>query len=235
MGPRGLPIPNWAPDIQTAQWANIHDLIGTPRRLTGVDSFCGDPSAHTLILGKDFAPARVIRERLRQGDADPWRHDPKLPTNRMIADVLGRVGIVAPVDGANSASCKVYYANAYYLLRDDDKFAGALPNARAAWAASQRMLTHIIISLSQLERIIAMGEDAYGALAKLYGLDTPWRRAVNDGIQAPISLGDRSVRICASVHLGARGVRNRIPGAPRADCVAAIHRDWENFFDGRNR
>ncbi len=222
----GLPIPSWARSLRAEGWANIHDLIEQPPRLTGVDSFCGDVRAHTLILGKDCAPTRVFRKRLARGHRDPWSHDPKLKTNRTLARMLLAVGIEAPVDGSAAASCGAYYANANYLLRDDGAFSGALPNAAAGLSASRPILEYILDALP-LIRVIAMGEDAYRALACIYDLETPWRVAVTDRVRATTSGG---LMIFASSHLGHWGVRNRAPGSSREACLALIEEDWRAMF-----
>jgi len=218
----GLPIPTWARAIRAEGWANIHDIIKDPPRLTGVDSFCGDVRAHTLIVGKDCAPTRVFHKRLSKGHSDPWSHDPKLTTNRTLSRMLAAIGVTAPVDGSSASTCGAYYANAHYLLRDDGAFSGTLPNAAAGLAASRPILEYILEELP-LKRVIAMGEDAYRALSAIYGLETPWRIAVTQRMHQPVGGG---LRVCTSSHLGRWGVINRAPGTTRDACLTLIEEDW---------
>lgn len=154
-----LPVPNWAAELGAPGWANIHDIIPAPPRLSGVDAFLGAPNAHTLVLGKDAAPARVLRQLVTDGHPDPYRHDPALPTNQMLQQVLGTVGLDAPLDGSKAATCGVYYANAYWLLRDDDRFSGPLKNVDAAFEQSRRVLDYMRSSLTWLEQVITMDAD----------------------------------------------------------------------------
>ena len=221
-----LPIPPWAADIRASGWANIHDILARPGRLTGVDAYLGDINAHTLVLGKDCAPARVFRQRLASGDRDPYRHDPKLPTNRMLHAVLKNVGVDAPLDGSNSSGCGLYYANAYYLLRDDGAFSGTLPNAKEAFNEGRLVLDYLLSSLVKLGRVIAMGADAYSALMTHLGVEADWRANLEAGRAVEIS----GIKVFASSHLGSRGVSMRLPGSPREKSVAAIKQDWARVF-----
>lgn len=218
--------PSWVRALHADGWANIFDVLPEPRRLTGVDSYCGDWSARTLVLGKDCAPARVFRRRLAEGMGDPYRHDPNLPTNKMLRAVLESVGIEAPLDGSRASMCGVFYANAYFLLRDDDRFSGALPNRRAALAESKKVLRFILENQPNLERIIAMGEDAYAALADLFGFSGEWRRDLEGRRHRKADRWE----IVASSHLGSRGVRNRAPGESIDACKRLILDDWRAAF-----
>lgn len=222
-----LSIPSWAGDLRADGWANIHDIVPAPPRLTGVDAFLGDRQAHTLILGKDCAPARAFRRRVAAGHDDPYSHDPTLPTNLMLSEVLAHVGIDAPLDGSRASDCGLYYANAFYLLRDDNRFSGALPPADTAWAESQKVLAYVLASLPKLERIICMGSDAYERLANHLGLrNTNWRRQVEE--RAPFVAN--GCRVYAMSHLGYFGVMSRVRGKGRKACVAEIKDDWAAAF-----
>lgn len=193
-----------------------------------MDAFLGDRNAHTLVLGKDSAPARVFRQLVNAKHPDPYRHDPLLPTNQMLQQVLGVVGIDAPLDGSNANGCGVYYANAYWLLRDDDRFSGPLKNASQAFEQSRRILEYVLSSLTRLERVIAMGADSYAALMRFYGLTEHWRSNLHQRRYVSVN----KVRLCASSHLGYFGVRMRLRGASQAEKRQAIFDDWKAAFDG---
>ena len=222
-----LPVPSWAAELHAPGWANIHDIIPEPPRLSGVDAFLGDTGAHTLVLGKDAAPARVFRQLVEESHPDPYRHDPALPTNQMLQQVLGAVGIDAPLNGSRAASCGVYYANAYWLLRDDDHFSGPLKNADAAFEQSKRVLEYMLSNLTRLERVIAMGADAYTALMQFFDLREDWRSNLHE--QRHVRVG--SLKLCASSHLGYFGVRMRLRGATQDERKQAIIDDWKAAFD----
>lgn len=220
-----LMVPSWTRDLHAPGWANIHDIINAPPRLTAVDAFLGDPHAHTLILGKDCAPASEFRKRVSRGESDPYRHNPRLPTNRMLSAMLRRVGVAAALDGSNSATCGCYYANAYWLLRDDNHFSGALQNKEEAYRQSAHVLAYLFESLRPV-RVIAMGEDAYQVLMRYLGLEECWRVNLEER-RAVMADG---VKLCASSHLGYFGTRNRIPRATREECMSAIQEDWARAF-----
>ena len=222
-----LPAPSWAAHLQARGWANIHDIIPNPPRLSGVDAFLGDINAHTLVLGKDSAPARVFRRLVADGHPDPYRHDPELPTNLMLKQVLGAVGIDASMDGSTAATCGVYYANAYWLLRDDDRFSGPLTNASEAFQQSRLVLDYMLSSLTRLERIVAMGADAYAALMSFHDLCEDWRTNLNQRRHVHMN----GLKLCASSHLGYFGVRMRLRGATPDQKRQAIIDDWKAAFD----
>jgi len=223
-----LPVPGWASELRAEGWANICEVLGAcPPRLTAVDAFLGDVNSHTLILGKDSAPSRVFRKLAALGDPDPYRHDPKLPTNRTISLVLKELGIDAPLDGSRAETCGLYYANAYWLLRDDDRFSGRLPNQAEALAASARILEHILQSLPKLKRVIAMGKDSFEAISGFRNQPADWRAHLASG--RPVELDD--FKLHASVHMGHFGIGNRLPGASRADCLKAVRDDWRRALE----
>lgn len=223
-----LPVPSWVAELHAPGWANIHEIIPAPPRLSGVDAFLGDTNAHTLVLGKDSAPARVFHRLVADGHPDPYRHDPELPTNLMLKQVLGAVGIDASMDGSTAATCGVYYANAYWLLRDDDRFSGPLTNASEAFQQSRLVLEYMLSSLTRLERIVAMGADAYAALMHFYGLTEDWRTNLHQRRHVDVD----GVKLCASSHLGYFGVRQRLRRVTPDEKRQAIFDDWKAAIGG---
>jgi hypothetical protein len=221
-----LAVPDWTRRLRADGWANIHDIVAHPPRLAGIDSFLGDTSAHTLILGKDCAPASEFRKRVKRGESDPYRHNPKLLTNRRVSEVLAHVGVHAPLDGSNAKTCGIYYANAYWLLRDDDRFSGALPNRDEARRQSALVIKYLFEQLP-LKRVIAMGVDAYEAVTRIFSLHESWR----GNLDARRAVSMNGVKIVASAHPGHFGPLNRIPGGGRANGMAAIIEDWKRGFD----
>lgn len=121
----------------------------------------------------------------------------------------------------------MYYANAYWLLRDDGRFSGPLKNADAAFEQSKRVLEYMLSNLSRLERVIAMGADAYAALMSFYGLQEDWRSNLHQ--RRTVHVG--GLNVCASSHLGYYGVRMRLRVATSDEKRAAIVEDWRAAFD----
>lgn len=144
----------------------------------------------------------------------------------MLQQVLDAVGIDAPLDGSKAGTCGVYYANTYWLLRDDDRFSGPFKNADAAFEQSKGVLEYMLSSLTRLERVIAMGADAYAALMQFYGLSEDWRSNLHQ--RRPIHVG--GLKLSASSHLGYFGVRMRLRGATPDEKRQAIIDDWKAAF-----
>lgn len=222
-----LAVPTWACELQASGWANIHSIVESPPRLSGVDAFLGDVKAETLVLGKDSAPASVFKKLVVDGHPDPYRHDPTLPTNRMLERVLRDLGFDARLDGSTSATCGVYYANAYWLLRDDDRFSGPLKNADEAFVQSRPIMSYMFAELPRLKRIVALGADSYAALMRFYDLKEDWRSNLHQ--RRCVQADGR--RLYASSHLGYFGVRMRMPKASPEVRYQTILDDWKSAFD----
>ncbi len=221
-----LPVPHWAAGLRAEGWVNIHELIPEPPRLSAVDAFLGDPNATTLVLGKDSAPASAFEKLIARGVADPYRHDERLATNRNLSRMLATVGVDAPLDGSKALTCGVYYANAYWLLRGDGKYSGSLKNREQAWRESARVVEYMLNSLTHLQRIVAMGADAYDAIVRLFGAKGDWR----EDLVRQRTLRVDGLKVFPMAHLGFFGVGNRAPGATRVECWRAIEEDWRRAF-----
>ena len=89
------------------------------------------------------------------------------------------------------------------------------------------MLEYILSSLTRLERIVAMGADAYAALMSFYNLREDWRTNLHQ--RRHVVANGR--KLVASSHLGYFGVRNRLAGATPDQKRQAIIEDWKAAFD----
>lgn len=155
------PLPYWIRDASVEGYVTAHALVPGETRLYGTESLFGDWDAPVLLLAKDFAPSRLLHERLAEGDPRPYRHVPDLRTNvrlRMLVGALCR--------SDDPERCGLLYGSALAnLLRDDGRWSGALPNRREALAYAERAFAFTLAHMSRLEAVVCMGREAARAAA----------------------------------------------------------------------
>ena len=146
------PIPCWVKDAQPRGYVNVFALCPNETRLYGTESMFGDWNGRVLLLAKDFACSKLVHDRMAQGDKRPYRHKRKLRTN------IRLMRFVEPI-----ASCGLLYGSALAcLLRDDGNMSGPLPNRTEALRFGAHVLKDFVIpSMSHLEMIVCMGEEAW--------------------------------------------------------------------------
>lgn len=75
------PLPPWIRDARVDGYLTAHALLPDETRVYGTESLYGDWDAPVLLLAKDFAPSKILHERLASGETRPYRHEPGLRTN----------------------------------------------------------------------------------------------------------------------------------------------------------
>jgi len=159
------PIPDWIRDFRTPNYTNIYELCPDESRLYGTESLYGDWSAEVLLLAKDFAPRCLIDDRLADGDQRPFRHEPKMKTNRMLQCYAAPFGD------------RLLYGSALAgLLRNDGKVRGALPDRATVMPWAARVLDFTILSMPNLKSIACLGADAWDCTLRAIGISNQdWR------------------------------------------------------------
>jgi len=223
-------IPDWIRNLRLEGYKNIFELLPDNQRLYGTEAFCGDWNAHTMILGKDFAPSIYILDRIAKGINDPNRHRENLETNKNIYNILKQLGVNAPLDGSNSNNCGIIYINAYFLLRDDGKFSGNLPNKKNCTQACLPVFDFVLNNLPRDLKIICMGKDAYEFTCKYFGEKPNWRENLDLGKMIRTTNNIGNYKVYASSHLGKFGINNRLKGKSKQERLDAIKEDWERVF-----
>lgn len=163
-------LPHWIRLASVEGYLTAHALLPDEPRLFGTESLYGDWGGRVLLLAKDFAPSKVLADRLAEGDTRPYRHEAGLRTNVRLERLAGPL-----VRGPHPETCGLLYGSALAnLLRDDGIWSGALPNRRAALAYGVRVLRFVQEQMPQLEAIVCMGREAWEVTANAFGSDTPW-------------------------------------------------------------
>ena len=75
------PLPPWIREAAVGGYLTAHTLLPGETRLYGTESLYGDWDAPVLLLAKDFAPSKVLHERLAAGETRPYRHEPERIAN----------------------------------------------------------------------------------------------------------------------------------------------------------
>jgi hypothetical protein len=114
-----------------------------------------------LLVAKDFYPASYIEEAVSRGVSDPYRHKPSAPTNRNLLKTLKHFGRL-PANHDNCA-CGFLYISACFLLRDDDKVRGPLPDAETVLRLSAPVVQFTMEHMPRLTTVVLMGREARDA------------------------------------------------------------------------
>ena len=124
----------------------------------------GDWGGQVLLLAKDLAPSRVVRERIAAGDPRPYRHEPRMRANRVL------VRLAAPLESAGL----LYGSALANLLREDGRLSGPLPNRAAALAYGAEVLRFVVAHMPRLRWVACMGAEAWECGCAALGLSGDW-------------------------------------------------------------
>lgn len=190
------PLPDWISDFRLDGYTNVYELCPGESRLYGTEDLFGDWNGRVLLLAKDFACSRLIRDRIEAGDPRPYRHEPKLVTNRRL------LKLAAPLrTGESPETCGLLYGSALAsLCRDDDKMCGTLPNRKEAMRFGERVLSFVIGHMPNLQSIVCMGDEAWRCTSGVLKLRTSWADARDAA--TPVESG--SLSVFAAYHPAAR-------------------------------
>ncbi|MCA9278347.1 MAG: hypothetical protein H6815_06785 [Phycisphaeraceae bacterium] len=167
------PIPNWIKYKHIPGYTNIYSLQPNETRIFGTESLYGDWNGRVLLMAKDFACSKLIRDRIAEGDPRPFRHEPSLRTNtrlRKCADCIAT--------GARPEACGILYGSVLAgMLRDDDSMSGTLPSRKLALDYGSRIVSFVRSSMPNLQVVACMGEDSWLAATKSFDITLCWKEA----------------------------------------------------------
>lgn len=115
-------IPDWIKRYRHPQYTQLWELIPDETRLYGTESMYGDWDGKLLILLQDFSTASEIRRRIAAGDPRPYRHDPMIRTNKILARLAEPF-----VKSRDPRSCGILYGSAFAgLLKQGESLSSPL-------------------------------------------------------------------------------------------------------------
>src|SRR5262245_35358786 len=133
-------LPQWILEAQVLGYSTAHRVLPDETRLYGTESLYGDWNGSVLLLAKDFAPSRILHERLAARHPRPYSHDPDLGTNKRLIRFAGHLA-----RSNDPANCGMLYGSALAnLLRDDGNFSGSLPNRPQAMKHGVDVLCFVV-------------------------------------------------------------------------------------------
>lgn len=190
------PLPPWIREAAVGGYLTAHTLLPGETRLYGTESLFGDWDAPVLLLAKDFAPSKVLHERLATGETRPYRHEPGLRTNVRLERFAGPLR-----RGPDPTNCGLLYGSALAnLLRDDGIWSGALPNRREAMQYGASVLRFVLQHMPRLAAIVCMGREAWEVTTACLGCDETWEDVWKGGKSVQV----HGLRLAVVPHPAAR-------------------------------
>ena len=151
-------------------YRNIYEYGLDNQHLWGTETLLGDWDGHYLLIAKDFYPSSYIEEAIRNGEQQPYRHNPNAPTNRHLLKTLRHFKRYG--DEASNTTCDFLYISACFLLRADGKKRGPLPNKAAVLKLSEPVVEFTIRHMANLKCVVLMGKEALQSVAHMPILST---------------------------------------------------------------
>jgi hypothetical protein len=210
------PIPDWIRDYRTRSYTNVYELCPAESRLYGTESLYGDWGGELLLLAKDFAPSRLVEERIAAGDGRPFRHtdwvtEPSGPgarTNRTLHRLAERIG------------CGKLYGSALAgLLRTDGQVSGALSEKRQIGEFVCKVLRFTVGQMPNLRAVACLGVDAWEWTTQALGCGERTWSDYRERREAVVTAD--GIRLFALAH------PSRTPGGR-----AMVEEDWETVGVG---
>jgi hypothetical protein len=155
-------IPEWIKGIRHPGYKNIFEFSLGNRNLWGTETLLGDWNGKFLFIAKDFYPAAYIRSGIENSVPNPYRHKDGIPTNRNLLKTLKYFSFLG--DTFENSTCNILYISACFLLRDDDKIRGGLPDEEIVLSKSAPVLKFTIDNMPNVESVVSMGAEALRAL-----------------------------------------------------------------------
>lgn len=155
------PIPAWVRDIAHPLYRNIFSFGLGNKNLWGTETLLGDWDGEYLLVAKDFYPATYIADAVSAGDRRAYRHKPTAMTNLNLVKTLRRFGRLSPGQAASSSG--FLYISACFLLRNDGKVRGELPDAENVLGLSAPVVRFTLDNMPNLKSVVLMGRHAEAA------------------------------------------------------------------------
>lgn len=167
------PVPEWLRSFRHPAYKNIYEWIPQETRIFGTESLFGDWDAEVLLLAKDYAPASVIRQRMKSGDPRPYRAAERAIDGGRAMGVSTNENLrrlVRPL-----ANVSMLYGSAFGgLMRNDCTTSGALPAYREILTQyAVPLLQWCVERLPRLRAIVCLGREATVTLENCSGVALP--------------------------------------------------------------
>lgn len=197
-------------DINVTGYKNINELHPQNDQLHCCETLFGDPLAEVLLLAQDAADYPKFEALKRVDGRNPFRHDPKWATNKNLFHYLSPYfEIGESTENPNNAKCKLYYANAIWLLKQKGGAQGKIVNEVEALNSCLPVLKATVKSLPNLRLIFALGEKAYKTIQMLDSSLPPWA-AIKCSESIKANIYGKEILVASTYHPGNRGRNNRV-------------------------
>lgn len=157
-----------------AGWTNVFELVPSNERLYGTETLFGDWNGRTLLLAKDGAPTHVIRHLRDRGETTPWRH-----AQRKLGDSGGwKTNEYLTKAVSHISGGLLYGSSTANLLYDNPSWSRSLPGFYSGPLHDylKIVLGWVIESMSRIERILCLGQEAWFLTSHVLGQSQLARR-----------------------------------------------------------
>ena len=221
-------------DLNLAGYKNINDLHPQKDQLHCCETLFGDPQAEALLLAQDAADYPKFEALKLVDGRNPFRHDPKWATNKNLFKYLSPYfDIGESTEVPNNKNCKLYYANAIWLLKQKGGAQGKIVNENDALTICLPVLKATIQSLPSLRLILALGEKAYKTIQMLDPSLPSWG-AIKCSESVKANIYGKEILVASTYHPGNRGKNNRVAYEKKlgraGDADTLFARDFRKIF-----
>lgn len=197
-------------NISLPGYRNINELVSLDDQLHICETLFGDPNAEVMVLAQDAANFDTMRSWHARHGRKGICHNDRLPTNKNLINAFSPF-LSTTGDGWTSRNCRIFYANAIWLLKDSEGMSSTLPSPETAAELSLPILKATIEGLPSLKLIVTLGEQAYRTVRALDpSLSPDWRSVRTEKRVQECYLYTRIIRVGTVYHMGSRGSQARV-------------------------
>lgn len=161
------PLPDWIRDFRHPGYTSVFELLPGERKLYCTEGLLGDWDGEVLLLAKDAMPVHIARQRIADGDPNPWRHGVRgkdLMGWRTNERVLELDGVMPGTSLYGSALAQLMKNEASTSGPLQDMGPGPLRNHVRA------VLCFVVSEMQHLRAIVCLGNDAWELVSEVASL-----------------------------------------------------------------
>lgn len=188
-------IPAWIRDFRHPGYTSIYEMRPEEAKLYCTETLLGDWDGSVLLLAKDAAPAEVIDDRIRRGEADPWRHSERgrdrmgWRTNEKVIELAS----LLPGE-------KLYGSALGHLMQDGEETSTDLSGVGSGplRAHLDSVLRFVLSEMDSLRAIVCLGNHSWDLVSSMYA---PRSKSGGElGARVDVDLGGRPGSIFRLYH-----------------------------------
>lgn len=219
-------------DIELRGFKNPNELFAGTNltiqdQLHPGETLFGDLKAEVLLLAQDPACFNKLMSIVRNEGVNGYRHGKNVKTNVRLKEILNAFADAKQRCG-NNRNCGLFYANAIWLLKDEESMSAEIKTPNLAYERCEPVFKETVSGLDQLKLIIALGAHAYKFLGFIDKSLLPSRRCWQ---QLALSGDKQEFMYCKGSHKNTVYVATTYhPVAYRTDNVERLKNEFRTIF-----